>query len=208
MSTEAENKQHAPHAETERIPATTPKRNSSVLIVVIVAVAAMLAFAPYMARRARNNSGNPSSEIKGKLAPEFSLQSLQGQTVHLADFRGKAVLLNFWATWCQPCKIEMPWLEQMQQQYGPQGLQIVGIAMDDASKEDIAKFTKEMGVNYPILLGKESVGDAYGGVQFLPSTFFIDRNGKFVDRVFGLKSRSEIEDDIKLSLSQATVAER
>jgi cytochrome c biogenesis protein CcmG/thiol:disulfide interchange protein DsbE len=208
MSTEAENKQHAPQAETERIPATTPKRNSLVLIGVIVAVAAMLAFAPYMARRARNNSGNPSSEIKGKLAPEFSLESLQGQTVHLADFRGKAVLLNFWATWCQPCKIEMPWLEQMQQQYGPQGLQIVGIAMDDASKEDIAKFAKEMGVNYPILLGKESVGDAYGGVQFLPSTFFIDRNGKFVDRVFGLKSRSEIEDDIKLSLGQATVAER
>jgi cytochrome c biogenesis protein CcmG/thiol:disulfide interchange protein DsbE len=177
-------------------------------MVVIVAVAAMLAFAPYMARRARNNSGNQSSEIKGKLAPEFSLESLQGQTVHLADFRGKAVLLNFWATWCQPCKIEMPWLEQMQQQYGPEGLQIVGIAMDDASKEDIAKFTKEMGVNYPILLGKESVGDAYGGVQFLPSTFFIDRNGKIVDRVFGLKSRSEIEDDIKLSLGQASVAAR
>jgi thiol-disulfide isomerase/thioredoxin len=208
MSTEAENKQHAAQAETETIPATTPKRSSLVLIVVIVAVAVMLAFAPYMARRVRNNSGNTSSELKGKLAPEFSLESLQGQTVHLADFRGKAVLLNFWATWCQPCKIEMPWLEQMQQQYGPQGLQIVGIAMDDASIEDIAKFTKEMGVNYPILLGKESVGDAYGGVQFLPSTFFIDRNGKFVDRVFGLKSRSEIEDDIKLSLGQATVAER
>jgi cytochrome c biogenesis protein CcmG/thiol:disulfide interchange protein DsbE len=161
-----------------------------------------------LARRARNNSASPSSQIKGKPAPEFSLESLEGQTVHLADFRGKAVLLNFWATWCQPCKIEMPWLEQMQQQYGPEGLQIVGIAMDDASKEDIAKFTKEMGVNYPILLGKESVGDAYGGVQFLPSTFFIDRNGKIVDRVFGLKSRSEIEDDIKLSLGQASVAAR
>jgi cytochrome c biogenesis protein CcmG/thiol:disulfide interchange protein DsbE len=208
MSTEGENKERAPQPDPETTPATTPKRNSWVLMVVIVAVAAMLAFAPYMARRARNNSGNQSSEIKGKLAPEFSLESLQGQTVHLADFRGKAVLLNFWATWCQPCKIEMPWLEQMQQQYGPEGLQIVGIAMDDASKEDIAKFTKEMGVNYPILLGKESVGDAYGGVQFLPSTFFIDRNGKFVDRVFGLKSRSEIEDDIKLSLGQASVAAR
>lgn len=208
MSTEGENKERAPQPDPETTPATTPKRNSLVLMVVIVAVAAMLAFAPYMARRARNNSGNQSSEIKGKLAPEFSLESLQGQTVHLADFRGKAVLLNFWATWCQPCKIEMPWLEQMQQQYGPEGLQIVGIAMDDASKEDIAKFTKEMGVNYPILLGKESVGDAYGGVQFLPSTFFIDRNGKIVDRVFGLKSRSEIEDDIKLSLGQASVAAR
>jgi cytochrome c biogenesis protein CcmG/thiol:disulfide interchange protein DsbE len=208
MSTEGENKQSAPQAQPDATPATTPKRNSLVVVVVVVAVAAMLAFAPYMARRARNNSGNQSSEIKGKPAPEFSLESLEGQTVHLADFRGKAVLLNFWATWCQPCKIEMPWFEQMQRQYGPQGLQVVGIAMDDASKEDIAKFAKEMGVNYPILLGKESVGDAYGGVQFLPSTFFIDRNGKIVDRVFGLKSRSEIEDGIKQSLGQATVAER
>lgn len=210
MSRKIENKQGEPQTEAEpgKTNAISGKRNSLVLIVVVVAVAAMLALAPYMARQARNNSGNPSSQIKGKLAPEFSLESLQGQTVHLADFRGKAVLLNFWATWCQPCKIEMPWLEEMQQQYGPQGLQIVGIAMDDASKEEIAKFAKEMGVNYPILLGKESVGDAYGGVQFLPSTFFIDRKGKLVDRVFGLKSRSEIEEDIKLSLGQANVAER
>jgi thiol-disulfide isomerase/thioredoxin len=210
MSTEDENKQEQgrPEAQPEKTNETSGKHNSLVLIVVIATVVAMLALVPRMARRARNNSANPSSQIKGTRAPEFSLQSLEGQTVRLADFRGKAVLLNFWATWCQPCKIEMPWLEQMQQQYGPQGLQIVGIAMDDASKEDIAKFAKQMGVNYPILLGKESVGDAYGGVQFLPSTFFIDRNGKFVDRVFGLKSRSEIEDDIKLSLGQGNVAER
>jgi glutathione peroxidase-family protein len=80
--------------------------------------------------------------------------------------------------------------------------------MDDAPKEDITKFAKDMGVNYPILLGKESVGDAYGGVQFLPSTFFIDRDGKVVDRIFGLRSRSEIEDDIKLALGQGSVAQK
>ena len=107
------------------------------------------------------------------------------------------MLLNFWATWCAPCKIEMPWFVELQKQYGPQGLQIVGVAMDDASPKDIADFAKEMGVNYPVLLGKESVGDAYGGVQFLPENFYIDRNGKLVARAFGLKSRSEIEDEIK-----------
>ena len=80
--------------------------------------------------------------------------------MRLSDLRGKAVLLNFWATWCGPCKIEMPWFVELQNQYGAQGLQIVGVAMDDASKEDIAKFAKDMGVNYPILLGKEAVGDA------------------------------------------------
>ena len=96
----------------------------------------------------------------------------------------------------------MPWFEEMQKQYGPQGFQVVGIAMDDAGKEEIAKFAKDMGVNYPILIGKEAVGGAYGGVQFLPSSFFVDRNGKVVDHIFGLKSRSEIEDDIKLSLGE------
>ena len=181
-------------------------RNSLIWIVVIVAVSVMLVAAPYLTRRDRASNDPKLGELKGKPAPEFSLESLEGKTVRLADFRGKAVLLNFWATWCQPCKIEMPWFEQLQKQYGPQGLQVVGIAMDDASKEDIARFAKDMGVNYPILLGKESVGDAYGGVQFLPSTFFIDRDGKIVNRVFGLKSRSEIEDEVKVALSQGRLA--
>lgn len=208
MNSEQENTTPQISAEPQAIPPKRSNHNSVVWIVVIVAVAAMLAFAPYMARREGGNSGGASSELKGKPAPEFSLESLDSKTVRLADFRGKAVLLNFWATWCQPCKIEMPWFEEMQRQYGPQGLQVVGIAMDDASREDIAKFAKEMGVNYPILLGKESVGDAYGGVQFLPSTFFIDRDGKIVDRIFGLKSRSEIEDNIKLALGQGSVARK
>ena len=183
------------------------KHNRLVWVVVIVAVAAMLALAPYMTRRAGNNSPNQGGELKDKPAPEFALETLDGKTVHLSDYRGKAVLLNFWATWCQPCKIEMPWFEQLQEEYRGQGLQVVGIAMDDAPKEDITKFAKDMGVNYPILLGKESVGDSYGGVQFLPSTFFIDRDGKIVDRVFGLRSRSEIEDSVKTALSRGHSAQ-
>lgn len=175
------------------------KRNSLVWVVIVVAVAAMLFAAPYLTRR------GPQTKVaagKGQPAPEFALESLEGKTIRLSDFRGKAVLVNFWATWCQPCKIEMPWFEEMQKQYGPKGFQVVGIAMDDAGKDEIAKFAKDMGVNYPILIGKEAVGDAYGGVQFLPSSFFVDRQGKVVDHIFGLKSRSEIEDDIKLSLGE------
>ncbi len=183
-------------------------RNTWVWIVVVIVVAVMLVSAPYLANRAGLVKSRPAqSDIKGKDAPEFSLESLQGNTIRLSDYHGKAVLLNFWATWCQPCKIEMPWFEDLQRQYGPQGLQVVGIAMDDASKEDIAKFVKQMGVDYPILLGKESVGDAYGGVQFLPSTFFIDRSGKITDHIFGLKSRSEIEDEIKQALGGGRLAE-
>ena len=120
--------------------------------------------------------------------------------MRLSDFRGKAVLLNFWATWCSPCKIEMPWFVELQKEYGPQGLQVVGVAMDDASKEDIAKFAKDMGVNYTILLGKESVGDQYGGVPALPETFFIGRDGKIVDKIIGLKGKGEIEESVQKAL--------
>src|SRR5437660_12712843 len=126
----------------------------------LIAISVMVAAAPYMARRyGLNNGFEQRDEMKGKLAPEFALESLDGATVHLSDFRGKAVLLNFWATWCQPCKIEMPWFEDLQKQYGPQGFQVVGVAMDDASPEDIGKFAKDLGVNYTVLIGKEAVGD-------------------------------------------------
>ena len=135
------------------------------------------------------------------MAPDFTLESLDGGNMRLSDLRGKAVLLNFWATWCGPCKIETPWLVELQKQYGSQGLQIIGVAMDDSAKEDIAKFAKEMGVNYPVLLGKEAVGDAYGGVPALPESFFIGRDGKIVDKIIGLRSRSDIEDAIKAALS-------
>jgi len=144
-----------------------------------------------------------------KMAPDFTLQSLDGKAVRLSDFHGKAVLLNFWATWCEPCKVEMPWFVELQKQYGPQGLQIVGVSMDtDDVPEGVAKFAKTMGVDYPILVGKEPATDAvaslYGGVQFLPVSFYIDRQGKIVDKVFGLKGRGEIEDLIKKTLGPGT----
>jgi peroxiredoxin len=141
------------------------------------------------------------------LAPDFTLTSLDGKTVHLSDYRGKAVLLNFWATWCEPCKIEMPWFVEMQKEYGAQGLQILGVAMDDASPKDISDFAKQMGVNYPIVVGKDSVGDAYGGVQFLPATFYVGRDGKVLDKVFGLKGRGEIQDYIKKALASGPVTQ-
>ena len=176
------------------------KRDPVVIIVVAMVVTVMLVFGFQMARRNSGVVANAGPSMKGMTAPDFTLESVDGKSVRLSDFRGKGVLLNFWATWCQPCKIEMPWFAELQKQYGPQGLQIVGVAMDDASPKEIADFAKDLGVNYPILVGKEAVGDAYGGVQFLPATFYIGRDGKVVDKVFGLKGRGEIEDNIKRTL--------
>jgi thiol-disulfide isomerase/thioredoxin len=171
------------------------------LFFIAAIVAAMLFAGIRMARHNRAN-GPVKGQLMGNLAPDFELPALDGKNLKLSDLRGKAVLLNFWATYCGPCKIEMPWFVELQKQYGPEGFQIVGVAMDDASTEDIAKFSKEMGVNYPILLGQESVGQSYGGVSVLPTTFFLDRDGKLIAREFGLQSRSVFVDHIKKALSQ------
>jgi len=179
------------------------KRNPLVPIVVAAIIAVMLFAGIHSARKNRAaGSSSVSGQVHGKDAPDFELQSLEGKNVKLSDFRGKAVLLNFWATWCGPCKIEMPWFVELQKEYGPQGFQIVGVAMDDSSTEDITKFVREMGINYPVLLGKEEVGQSYGGVNALPTSFFIDRDGKLVAREFGLQSRSVFVDHIKEALNQ------
>jgi thiol-disulfide isomerase/thioredoxin len=183
------------------------RRDPVVLVVVALVVALMLVFGFKMARHSSQGMAAGNAQMKNGIAPDFTLQSLDGKTVRLSDFRGKPVVLNFWATWCGPCKIEMPWFVDLQKQYGPAGLQFLGVAMDDASTKDIAEFAASMKVNYPILIGKESIGDAYGGVQFLPETFYIDRNGKVVDKAFGLKGRGEIEDAIKKILAPSSLAQ-
>ncbi len=176
-------------------------------MLVIFTVTLMLVVGRHAAKD-RAASGQPltSHSLQGAAAPDFELKTIDGKTVHLSDYKGKAVLLNFWATWCPPCKIEMPWFVDLQKQYGGQGLQVIGVAMDDVGPDAIRKFASDLGVNYPILIGKESVADLYGGMQFLPTTFYIDRQGKIVDRVFGLVSHSEIEGDVKKALSSATAS--
>jgi peroxiredoxin len=175
------------------------KRNPLALVVVAVVAAAMLYFGMHMAHR--SGSGSPSTLLtKSSDAPDFTLEQLDGKSMRLSDLRGKAVLLNFWATWCGPCKIETPWLVELQNQYGHDGLQVVGVEMGDDGKDEITKFMKDMGMNYPVLIGKEAVGEAYGGVPALPETFFIGRDGKIVDKIIGLKGKGEIEDSIKKAL--------
>ena len=135
---------------------------------------------------------------KGSVAPDFSLKSLSdGKEVRLSSLRGKAVLVNFWATWCEPCKIEMPSLVDLQKKYGPQGLQIVGVAMDDADDKEISTFAHKMGVNYLVLRGTEKVGDLYGGIDRLPITYYLDRSGKVVDETVGMAGEATFEDAIK-----------
>ncbi|HKV77112.1 MAG TPA: TlpA disulfide reductase family protein [Candidatus Sulfotelmatobacter sp.] len=181
-------------------PTAPPRhRNPLALVVVALVAAGMLYFGFHTARR--SGTDHPLGVGYGTPAPDFTLETLDGKSVTLSSLRGKAVVVNFWATWCGPCKIETPWLVELQNQYGAQGLQIVGVAMDDSGKDEIARFAKDMGMNYPVVLGKEAVGQAYGGVDALPESFFIGRDGKIVDKIMGLEGRSEIEDAIKKALN-------
>jgi peroxiredoxin len=177
------------------------RKNALVFVALTVAVMAMLASGKYLDRARKHGSMALVGDVKGIPAPDFSLLTLDGQKVKLSDYRGKAVLLNFWATWCPPCKVEMPWFVDLQKQYGKDGLVILGVAMDDAEPAQIGKFASDLGVNYLVLLGTNKVSDDYGDVQYLPTTFFIGRNGAIVDKLTGLLDRKDIEDDVKKALA-------
>jgi thiol-disulfide isomerase/thioredoxin len=150
--------------------------------------------------------------LKGKPAPAFALEDLDGRKVSLSSYKGKGVLINFWATWCAPCKIETPWLVELRNQYAGQGFEILGLSTDDidrddpkklaGDKQDIAKFVDRMHMPYPVLLAGDTLDHPYGGLDVLPMSFFVDRKGKVVAIQIGLTSKDDIEGNIKKALEQ------
>ncbi len=148
--------------------------------------------------------------LKGKPAPSFTLVDLNGKKVSLADYKGKAVLLNFWATWCGPCKLEIPWLEKLRDQYKSQGFEVLGIESDNydtdpkayaSYKSGVEKSATALSINYPVLLGGDSISEPYGGLDGLPNSFYVDRNGVVVAQIVGLADRDEIEANIKKAIA-------
>ena len=137
-----------------------------------------------------------SAPTANGIAPNFSRLDLSHKRIALTSYRGKVVLLNFWATWCAPCLVEMPAFTEWQRRYGSDGLQVIGISMDDAAPEVIATVAK-LKLNYPVLMGDEHVGAAYGGILGLPDTFLIDRRGKIRARYQGAADLARIQSDIE-----------
>ncbi len=146
-------------------------------------------------RAAGNGALKPESQRKA--APDFSLKDANGKTVQLSDYRGKVVLLNFWATWCGPCKLEIPWFVEFERKHKDQGFAVVGISMDDDGWDAVRPFISQMGVNYRVLVGNDEVAQNYGGVDSLPTTFLIDRAGKIAAVHIGLVSKSSYEKDLE-----------
>jgi cytochrome c biogenesis protein CcmG/thiol:disulfide interchange protein DsbE len=152
------------------------------------------------------------SPLKGQAAPAFTLEDLSGKKVSLASYKGKAVLINFWATWCGPCKIETPWLIDLRNHYATEGFEILGISADDIDrgdpqklsdeKKEIARFVQQMHMPYPVLIDGDSISTPYGGLDALPASFFVDRNGTVVAAQLGLTSKDEIEANIRKALGK------
>jgi thiol-disulfide isomerase/thioredoxin len=188
------------------------KRSLVFILVIIVAITVALFVGKSFTKGSKGASGVIASVLKpqddgpanGSPAPDFTLKTLDGKEVSLSSMKGKAVMVNFWATWCEPCKIEMPWMVELQDKYRKDGFEIIGVAMDDSDNKEIAAFAKKMNVNYTILKGSEKVADLYGGLDGLPTNFFLDRNGKVIDSFKGLRSESVIVDDIKKALASET----
>jgi peroxiredoxin len=142
----------------------------------------------------------PASERK--TAPQFALKDSSGKAISLTDYRGKVVLLDFWATWCTGCKMEIPWFSEFQKAYGAQGLAVVGVSMDESGWTAVKPFLAKTHVPYPILLGDGPTAQRFG-IQSLPDTFLIDRQGRVAAGYrAGIVDKADIEAKIKALLSQ------
>ena len=159
----------------------------------------MLLGACFAATGAQTAPGAES--LLNKKAPEITRTDLNGRTLDLASFRGKVVLLDFWATWCASCLVEMPRFVQWQRQYGPQGFQVIGISMDD-DPALARKLSAKLRLNYPVAMGDDKLGELYGGVLGLPLTYLIDRNGMVRAQFQGEANLKTIEMQLQALLVQ------
>ena len=143
------------------------------------------------------------SQLRGKPAPAFTLLDLNGKKVSLSDFKGRPLVVNFWGTYCAPCKIEMPWLQEFSLKYASDGFQVVGVTYDsEVGKDVIARDTQRLGVTYPILLSTPKAEKDYlSNTEALPMSFYVDKTGKVIEITAGLGSKDELEAMVKETIA-------
>ena len=144
-------------------------------------------------------SAGPAAEEGGETgpAPEFVLQDADGKEHKMSDYKGKVVLLNFWATWCGPCKIEMPWFIEFQRKYKDQGFSVVAVSLDEEGWDIVRPFLDDLKPNFPVLLGNDDMADDFGGIMALPPTLIIDKDGNVTSRHMGLVSKDDYAAEIE-----------
>ena len=185
-------------------------------IFVILTIVVALAYATHrvdVATRVKTKSPASSAvsveSVAGTSAPDVIFKDLEGKDVPLSSFKGKVVLINFWATWCDPCYIEIPWLIEMQQKYGARGFTVLGVSMDDEGKAAVAPFLakerfnvngQKLPMNYPIVLGNDDAASKFGGLLGYPTSFLISKDGKEIKKIQGLIPYEEITKAIESQL--------
>src|SRR5579863_3025355 len=180
--------------------------NNVVLVFLAVVVAA-----GFSGCKSRTESVSASAKLKssakaGPDEPDVTFKDLEGKDVPLASLKGKVVVVNFWATWCDPCRVEIPWMIGFQQKYADKGFTMLGVAMDDEGKSVVQPFVEktqfdvdgqQLAMNYPIVLGNDDIADKFGGMLGLPTTLVISRDGKIVKRYIGLANEADLDKQIK-----------
>lgn len=162
---------------------------------VFAAVAAAIAVVALVTRHSRNAGMGKAKPAQPTLAPDFSLPQLDGKQLRLSSYRGKIVLLDFWATWCVPCREEIPHFVELQNKYGPSGLQVIGVSMDDGP-DPVRTFNQQFHMNYPVVMGNAEIGEQYGGVLGLPIAFVLDRDGRIRHKHIGAAKPEVIEAEV------------
>ena len=186
-------------------------------LLVIIAVVAVIA-ATYLADRATRQPRKGLVNLRvpdakdAKPAPQLTLKDLDGKEVSLEQYRGKVVLVNFWATWCEPCQVEIPWLIEMQQKYSAQGFTILGIAMDEDGASIVTPWVQKerfdvngakSAMNYPIVIGNDAAADKFGGLLGYPTSVLISRDGKILKRITGIITPEEISKSVESQLEKS-----
>jgi thiol-disulfide isomerase/thioredoxin len=181
--------------------------------IIVLTVAALIGITIYAdhATRLHPKTGMTvaASSVAGKPEPDLKLKDLDGKEVSLAGLKGKVVLVNFWATWCDPCRVEIPWLIEMQAKYGSRGFTVVGVAMDDEGRSAVAPFVEkerfdvngqQLPMSYPIWLGSDEAADQFGGILGYPTSFLISKDGKQVEKYQGLLNYDQLVKDVESQL--------
>jgi thiol-disulfide isomerase/thioredoxin len=184
--------------------------------IIVIAILAVIVIGAHYADKATRLPKTAAASIaktdatdEAKPEPDLTLKDLDGKDVSLESLKGKVVLVNFWATWCEPCKIEIPELIELQQEYGPKGFTVLGVAMDDEGRSAVApfvqkeKFDTDAGkstMNYPIVIGNDAAGDKFGGLFGYPTSILLSRDGKQVKHITGIITRDDIVKSIQAQL--------